>query len=65
MSESESMVKVILNDIVSKLSADSKYLASKTVDEVVKLRLESEKVPENLQKMYTRMDCYINTNGWL
>ena len=45
ISESESMVKVILDDIVSKSSADSQYLASKIDDEVVELRLESEKSP--------------------
>ena len=39
ISESESMVKVILDDIVSKSSADSKYLASKIADEVVERRL--------------------------
>ena len=53
------MVKVVLNDIVSELSADSNYLAHKIVDEVVELRLE-----KNCLKDYTRMVCYLNTNGW-
>ena len=38
------MVKVIINDIVSKSSADSHHLASKIDDEVVELRLDREKV---------------------
>ena len=53
-SESVSMVNVIIDDIVSESSADSNYLTSKIVDEVVELPLEEK----SCWKDYTRMDCY-------